>query len=89
MAQTLTAYRPSRQTYILPIPDGWAVVTYGDEVIPDDTIVPLPLTSEASYVQAETLVLSLEIGSGVVDGWRTWDELCHLEPELARRVMGS
>ena len=74
-----------RQTYILPTPDGWAVNTWGDEVIPDDSIVPLPLTELACYDKAYELVKSLPIGAGLVDGWASVAQLAELEPSLLVR----
>lgn len=75
------------QVFVLPYPEGWAVVTYGDPVIPDDEVIPLPLTSSVTYDEALAFVRALPMASdGFVDGWDSIDSLRALEPELAARV---
>lgn len=78
------------QAYVLPIPNGWGVVTYGgDDPRMDDEIVPLPYTNQMPY---DAVVASFEaspLGESVVtmvDGWATLTELRRHEPELARRA---
>lgn len=78
--------RDLKQAYVLPIRGGWGVITYGDQVLVDDEIMPLPLTSNVTYGEAIAFVRGLEIGSGLVDGWATLESLWRLEPSLAQRL---
>lgn len=76
-----------KQTYILPTPDGWAVVSYGDGLIPDDEMVPLPLTSAVGFADVVEFVAGTPLGTGgFIDGWATRAELAELEPELYARA---
>jgi len=77
----------STQVYVLPIRSGWAVITYGDPICPDDEIVPLPLTSLCTYDDAVTFVGRLPMAQGaLVDGWAALEDLRECEPELAGRL---
>lgn len=81
----------SKQVYVMPYPDerlpGWAVEVHGDEVVPDGSIVPLPLGPAVSYAEVLAFVASTPVGSGaMVDGWASADEMIRCEPELAQRI---
>lgn len=77
----------SKQLYVLPTPDGWALVSYGDEIVPDDEIVPLPLTAAVTYDEAISFVAALPMAAGaMIDGWIDDDQLAAMEPELAARL---
>ena len=75
------------QVYVLPHTNGWAIVAYGDANIPDDQIIPLPLTSAVSFEEAMAFVATTDIGksASIIDGWPTMADLVRCEPELATR----
>lgn len=76
-----------RQLFITPTRDGWGVIAYGDAVLPDDEIIPLPLTPSVSYAEACDFVRALPVASGAfIDGWSDLVELAELEPELLARI---
>lgn len=76
------------QVYVVPTPDGWAVNVWGDEVLPDDGLVPLPLTRQVSFDEAVTFVegTALGLGAFMVDGWEDAGELLRSEPLLYERA---
>ena len=78
------------QAYILPIPNGWAVITYGDPVVPDDEVLPLPYTDRMPYFEVVANFRTTPAGRGAtVDGWETLAELRACEPELAELAWGA
>jgi hypothetical protein len=78
------------QSYILPTPVGWAVMVYGDPILPDGDIVPLPMTLEMPYETVETIFSQTTLGhqSVIIDGWDTVECMRELEPDLAEEVWG-
>lgn len=77
------------QAYVLPIPGGWGVITYGDPIVPDDEVLPLPYTDAMPYWQVVEGFHATPAGRGaMVDGWPTLAELRACEPELAHRTWG-
>lgn len=69
---------------MLPHPSGWAAITYGDPIVPEGEIVPLPFGLAAPYDYVIAGVEASPIGKSAafVDGWRSIHELAELEPEL-------
>jgi hypothetical protein len=77
------------QAYVLPIPDGWGVVTYGDPIVPDDEVLSLPYTDAMPYWQVVERFQATPAGrDATVDGWPTLADLRACEPELAHRIWG-
>lgn len=77
------------ESYILPIPNGWGVVTYGDDSVPDDMIVPLPYGSAMSYDDVVANFATTPVGQkSMIDGWPTFEDLRELAPDLAQRALG-
>lgn len=79
------------QVYVVPLRDGvspWGALVYGDEVVPDDSIVPLPLGGVA-YGEAEAFVRTTPMGreASVVDGWESEAQMRECgEGDLADRI---
>lgn len=61
------------QIYVAPdaTGTGWLAVTYGDPIIPNDTLVPLPLTMEIPLEEVLAMVRTFPVGrsASVIDGW--------------------
>lgn len=78
------------EAYILPIPNGWGVVTYGNaDKRLDDEILPLPYTSEMPYDAVVASFQSTPLGKTsaiFIDGWPDVVSLRANEPELADRA---